>query len=102
VLAALPDGALVVNVARGAVVDSEALTAEVVSGRLACAIDVFDPEPLPQGHPLWTAENALVTPHVAGNASAFEPRIVRLLTSQLAALASGEPPANLVERGIFG
>lgn len=101
VLANLPDGALVVNVARGAVVDSAALTAEVVSGRLRCAIDVFDPEPLPAGHPLWLAENALVTPHLGGNTSAFEPRILKLLTRQLAALAAGEAPANLVQRGSF-
>jgi len=101
VLAALPDGALVVNVGRGAVVDTDALTREVVSGRLQCAIDVVDPEPLPAGHPLWSAENALITPHVGGNASAFEPRILKLLKRQLEALAAGETPANLVQQGPF-
>lgn len=101
VLAALPDGALVVNVGRGAVVSTEALTREVVSGRLQCAIDVVDPEPLPAGHPLWSAENALITPHVGGNASAFEPRILKLLKRQLEALAVGETPANLVQQGPF-
>ena len=99
VLAALPDGALVVNVARGAVVDSDALTREVVSGRINCAIDVFDPEPIPEGHPLWQADNALITPHVGGDTSAFQPRIVRLLKRQLAALGSGSEPENLVQRG---
>ncbi|EMY34395.1 phosphoglycerate dehydrogenase-like oxidoreductase [Arthrobacter crystallopoietes BAB-32] len=99
VLAALPDGALVVNVARGAVVDSDALTAEVVSGRLKCAIDVFDPEPIPADHPLWKAENALITPHVGGDTSAFEPRIVRLLQRQLEALSNGNEPQNLVHPG---
>jgi phosphoglycerate dehydrogenase-like enzyme len=101
VLAALPAGALVVNVARGAVVDSDALTAEVVKGRLKCAIDVFDPEPIPADHPLWTAENALITPHIGGNTSAFYPRVVRLLKSQLQALARGGVPDNLVQRGPF-
>ena len=101
VLAALPDGALVVNVGRGAVVDTEALTREVVSGRLQCAIDVVDPEPLPAGHPLWAAGNALITPHVGGNASAFEPRILKLLKRQLEALATGQTPANLVQKGPF-
>ncbi|MDP9884192.1 phosphoglycerate dehydrogenase-like enzyme [Sinomonas atrocyanea] len=101
VLAALPDGALVVNVGRGPVVDTDALTAEVLSGRLHCALDVVDPEPLPRDHPLWGAPNALITPHVGGNASAFEPRIRRLLSSQLAALAEGRTPANLVQQGPF-
>jgi phosphoglycerate dehydrogenase-like enzyme len=101
VLAALPDGALVVNVGRGPVVDTEALTAEVLSGRLHCALDVVDPEPLPADHPLWSSPNALITPHIGGNASAFEPRIVKLLASQLKALAGGERPANLVQAGPF-
>ncbi|MET3935711.1 2-hydroxyacid dehydrogenase [Arthrobacter sp. OAP107] len=101
VLAALPDGALVVNVGRGQVVDTEALTAEVLAGRLHCALDVVDPEPLPSDHPLWASENALITPHIGGNASAFEPRIVKLLAKQLEALASGNRPANLVQDGPF-
>jgi phosphoglycerate dehydrogenase-like enzyme len=101
VLAALPDDALVVNVGRGPVIDTEALTSEVVSGRLQCALDVVDPEPLPKGHPLWSTDNALITPHVGGNASAFEPRIIKLLKRQLEALAAGETPANLVQQGPF-
>lgn len=99
VLAALPDGALVVNVARGPVVDSDALTAEVVSGRLYAAVDVFDPEPIPADHPLWGAENAIITPHNGGNTGAFWPRVVRLLRRQLEALAAGQEPANLVVPG---
>jgi phosphoglycerate dehydrogenase-like enzyme len=101
VLAALPDGALVVNVARGPVVDSDALTAEVVSGRLHAAVDVFDPEPIPAGHPLWTAKNAIITPHNGGNTGAFRPRIVRLLRRQLEALAAGRTPENLVVPGAW-
>lgn len=99
VLAALPDGALVINVARGPVVDSVALTEEVVSGRLRAALDVFDPEPLPSGHPLWTAPGAVITPHNGGNTGAFWPRMVRLLRRQLTLLASGTEPENLVRRG---
>ncbi|OMH36709.1 NAD(P)-dependent oxidoreductase [Tersicoccus sp. Bi-70] len=98
VLAALPDDALVVNVGRGAVVDTEALTAEVTAGRLHAALDVVDPEPLPAGHPLWSAPNALITPHVGGNASAFEPRIVEHLRRTFGELARGEEPATLVRR----
>lgn len=101
VLAALPDGALVVNVARGPVVDSDALTKEVTSGRIKCAIDVFDPEPIPTGHPLWSARNALITPHIGGDTSAFDVRIVGLLKRQLSALASGQLPENLVQYGRF-
>jgi phosphoglycerate dehydrogenase-like enzyme len=92
---------LVRNVGRGPVVDTEALTAEVLSGRLHCALDVVDPEPLPADHPLWTSANALITPNIGGNAYAFEPRIVKLLTAQLEALASGTRPANLVQTGPF-
>ena len=73
----------------------------MASGRLQCAIDVVDPEPLPAGHPLWSADNALITPHVGGNASAFEPRILKLLKQQLEALADGQTPANLVQEGPF-
>lgn len=102
VLAALPDGALVVNVGRGAVLDSEAMTAEVVSGRLRAALDVFDPEPVPVDHPLWHAEGALISPHLGGNTTAFMPRMVALLRDQLAALAAGKRPANLAQPGPFG
>lgn len=99
VLAALPDDSLVVNVGLGAVIDSAALTKEVVSGRLQCALDVFDPEPLPADHPLWDAPRALISPHLGGNTTAFESRIKELIRKQLAALAAGEAPANLARRG---
>lgn len=99
VLAALPDGALVVNVARGAVVDSEALTKEVLSGRLRAAVDVFDPEPVPADHPLRLAPGAIITPHWGGNTDAFEPRIRRFLRRQLQRLAEGAEPMNLVRPG---
>lgn len=95
-LAALPDGARIVNVARGPVVDTEALTAEVASGRLYVASDVFDPEPLPQDHELWKQPNALILPHNGGNTEAFFPRMVALLKRQIQDWARGENGQNIV------
>ncbi|MFD3326101.1 2-hydroxyacid dehydrogenase [Streptomyces sp. NPDC058701] len=92
----MKDGALLVNVARGPVVDTAALLAEVESGRLRAALDVTDPEPLPAGHPLWHAPNVLITPHVGGSSSAFEPRAKRLLARQLTRFAAGEPVEHTV------
>jgi phosphoglycerate dehydrogenase-like enzyme len=98
-LAALPDGALLVNVARGPVVDTDALVAELTRGRLRAALDVTDPEPLPPDHPLWLAPNVLITPHVGGDTSAFLPRAWRLLEQQLDRFAAGEALANIVRAG---
>ncbi|WP_415951595.1 2-hydroxyacid dehydrogenase [Streptomyces sp. KLOTTS4A1] len=95
-LARMKDGALLVNVARGAVVDTKALLTELDSGRIRAAVDVTDPEPLPAGHPLWHAPNLLISPHVGGSTSAFEPRAKRLIARQLTAFAAGEPQANVV------
>ncbi|WP_030271589.1 2-hydroxyacid dehydrogenase [Streptomyces sp. NRRL B-24484] len=95
-LARMKDGALLVNVARGAVVDTGALVREVCSGRLGAALDVTDPEPLPAGHPLWSAPSVLITPHVGGNSSAFEPRARALVRSQLERFTAGLPPVNTV------
>lgn len=95
-LAAMPDGALLVNVARGGVVDTKALLSELESGRLHAALDVTDPEPLPSGHPLWHAPNVLITPHVGGSTSAFLPRAKRLIAGQLSRFAAGEPLHNVV------
>lgn len=96
-LAALPDGALVVNVARGKVVDTDALVAELRSERLFAALDVTDPEPLPAGHPLWTTPNTVLTPHVGGNTDLSVPRSIELMRKQVAALAEGRPFENLIE-----
>lgn len=90
-LARMRDGALLVNVARGPVVDTAALLAELSAGRLCAALDVTDPEPLPPDHPLWTAPNLLVSPHVGGDSSAFLPRAHRLIVEQLHRYAAGEP-----------
>jgi phosphoglycerate dehydrogenase-like enzyme len=95
-LAQMKDGALLVNVARGQVVDTEALVAELASGRLRAALDVTDPEPLPKGHPLWSAPGVLISPHVGGNTSAFLPRGRRLVSAQLRRYVAGEPLANVV------
>ncbi|MFF0447180.1 2-hydroxyacid dehydrogenase [Streptomyces sp. NPDC004609] len=95
-LAGMKDGALLVNVARGAVVDTGALLAEVASGRITAALDVTDPEPLPAGHPLWHAPGVLISPHVGGSTSAFMPRATKLLARQLTRFAAGEPLVNLV------
>ena len=98
-LGRMKDGALLVNVARGPVVDTGALLAELESGRLRAALDVTDPEPLPAGHPLWHAPNVLITPHVGGPSSAFLPRALRLLRSQLLLDLAKEPLANVVVAG---
>ncbi len=95
-LARMKDGALLVNVSRGAVVDTEALVAELESGRIRAALDVVDPEPLPAGHPLWDAPGLLLTPHVGGASSAMEPRARKLVREQLHRFATGEPLANVV------
>ena len=94
VLAALPDGAVVVNVARGAVLDTEAVLRH--AGRLRFALDVTDPEPLPDGHPLWSAPGVLITPHVAGGTTAMLPRMAALLRDQLERLVAGRPLRNVV------
>jgi phosphoglycerate dehydrogenase-like enzyme len=95
-LAGMADGALLVNVARGRVVDTEALLAELSTGRLHAALDVTEPEPLPAGHPLWSAPNVLISPHVAGLTAALAPRARRLLVDQARRHAAGEPLANVV------
>ncbi|MET7697122.1 MULTISPECIES: 2-hydroxyacid dehydrogenase [unclassified Streptomyces] len=95
-LSRMKDGALLVNVARGPVVDTKALLAELENGRITAALDVTDPEPLPQGHPLWHAPGVLISPHVGGPTSAFLPRARRLLVAQLNRFARGEPLRNVV------
>jgi phosphoglycerate dehydrogenase-like enzyme len=95
-LAQLKDGALLVNLARGPVVDTDALLAELESGRLRAALDVTDPEPLPAEHPLWAAPGLLLSPHVGGNTSAFVPRNRALVRDQLRRYLAGEPLANVV------
>ncbi|KUL76318.1 dihydrofolate reductase [Streptomyces sp. NRRL WC-3605] len=95
-LARMKDGALLVNVARGGVVDTKALLAEVETGRITAALDVTDPEPLPPAHPLWRAPGVLISPHVGGPTSAFLPRAKRLLVDQLTRWVNREPLRNVI------
>jgi phosphoglycerate dehydrogenase-like enzyme len=93
----MKDGSLIVNVARGPVVDTRALQAEVTSGRIRAALDVTDPEPLPEDHPLWRTPGVLISPHVGGFTSAFLPRALRLVHDQLSRYVAGEPLRNVVD-----
>lgn len=99
-LAAMSDGAVLINAARGPVVDTEALVAEVTTGRLRAVLDVTDPEPLPDDHPLWSAPGAIsITPHIAGDSPAGNARAAELAGEQLARWCMGEELHNIVRRG---
>lgn len=88
--------ALLVNVARGAVVVTDDLVAAVASGHIRAALDVVDPEPLPPEHPLWRLDGVFLTPHIGGHSAAMLPRVVSLVRRQVAALQRGEPVHNVV------
>lgn len=96
-LARMKDGALLVNIGRGPVVDTEALLAELSSGRLRAALDVTDPEPLPTDHPLWDAPGCLITPHMAGNTAEFMRLATELTVDQIHRISQGEAPLHLVD-----
>jgi phosphoglycerate dehydrogenase-like enzyme len=98
-IAAMKPGALLVNASRGKVIDTAALTAAVVEGRIRVALDVTDPEPLPDGHPLWSAPGALITPHVASDVLGENDRAWQLVFEQVERLAHGEPLINEVMDG---
>lgn len=89
-------GALIVNVGRGAVVDTDALVTALSQGRVRAALDVTDPEPLPSDHPLWSCPGVIVTPHVAGVSDQTWSRLITLLDDQAARLAAGLAPHNVV------
>ncbi|MCD4527215.1 2-hydroxyacid dehydrogenase [Nocardioides sp. cx-173] len=95
-LARLKDGALLVNVARGAVVRTDDLVAALHTGRITAALDVVDTEPLPAESPLWDAPGLLVSPHVGGVTSAMHPRVHRLVRDQLRRFAAGEDLCNVM------
>jgi phosphoglycerate dehydrogenase-like enzyme len=99
VLAQLPDGALYVNVGRGPTTDTGALLAELQAGRLRAVLDVVDPEPLPQDHPLWDAPGLLLSPHVAGDTASSDHAAWDLVAAQLLRFAAGEPLLNVVTEG---
>jgi phosphoglycerate dehydrogenase-like enzyme len=98
-LARMADGALFVNASRGPVADTDALLAELQSGRLHAAVDVTDPEPLPADHPLWDAPNLLLTPHVGGAVAGFPVRAYALIRRQLERWVAGQPLENVVRDG---
>ncbi len=98
-LARMADGALLVNVARGPIVDTSALLAELMSGRLRAALDVTDPEPLPSDHPLWRAPNVIITPHEGGNTTASAFKTIELMAAQIQRLAAGTELENVVVPG---
>jgi phosphoglycerate dehydrogenase-like enzyme len=95
-LAAMAEGAILVNVGRGGIVDTDALVAELARGRIAAGIDVTYPEPLPPNHPLWDAPNLILTPHVGGFAQGSFGRIIQVMGAGMEAMARGETPANLI------
>jgi phosphoglycerate dehydrogenase-like enzyme len=95
-LAALPDEAIVANIARGSIVDTEALLGELRAERLYAFLDVTDPEPLPADHPLWTAPNLIITPHVGGGTHGWERRGYRLVRAQIERFVKDEPLENVV------
>jgi phosphoglycerate dehydrogenase-like enzyme len=98
-LSAMPGGATLVNVARGQIVDTEALLGELTAGRLSAFLDVTDPEPLPPEHPLWRAPNVLITPHVGGGTRGWQRRGYRLVREQIARFVVGQPRTNVVAGG---
>lgn len=98
-LAAMPDDALLVNIARGGIVDTDALLAQLQRRRLHAFLDVTEPEPLPAGHPLWDAPNLLLTPHVGGGTAGWERRAYRLVRDQVLRLRAGADLQNQVRAG---
>jgi phosphoglycerate dehydrogenase-like enzyme len=98
--ALMRQGALLVNAARGPIVDTEALIAALNSSHIRAAIDVTDPEPLPDGHPLWSCPNLLITPHVGASTPEFTPRALRTAAEELTRYMNGEPLKNVVQAAI--
>lgn len=97
--ARMRQGALLVNAARGAIVDTEALMASLHAGRIRAALDVTDPEPLPPGHLLWSCPNVLITPHIAGSTPQFAPRAIQTALDELKRFLAGEKLHNVVRPG---
>ena len=95
--ALMQQGTLLVNAARGPIVQTDALVQALQSGRIRAAIDVTDPEPLPDGHPLWSCPNLLITPHIGGSSVQFAPRALRAAANELRRYMNGEPLHNVVQ-----
>lgn len=98
-LSKMKNGALIINVARGPIIDTEALIKELATKRIFAALDVTDPEPLPERHPLWNAPNVIIVPHVGGNSAAFEPRGRSLIESQLRLISESKTLNHIVAIG---
>jgi phosphoglycerate dehydrogenase-like enzyme len=98
-LAAMKQGALLVNAARGPVLETDALVEALQAGRIHAAVDVTDPEPLPVGHPLWSAPNLLITPHIGGSSPGMMDRVMRLIGDQCRRYMAAEPLAHVVTEG---
>jgi phosphoglycerate dehydrogenase-like enzyme len=98
-IALMSQGALLVNAARGPIVQTDPLVAALNSGRIRAALDVTDPEPLPPAHPLWQCPNLLITPHVAGSTPQFSPRAIKIAVDQINRLLAGQPLINIVQQG---
>ena len=99
-LALMPQGGLLVNAARGPIVQTDALVAALQSGRIRAAVAVTDPEPLPDGHPLWSCPNLLLTPHVAGSSPQFAPRAIQTAAGEVRRYIAGEPLHNVVQAAV--
>ena len=98
--ALMRQGTLLVNSARGTIVQTDALVEALRSGRIRAAVDVTDPEPLPEGHPLWSCPNLLITPHIAGSSPQFAPRALRTAAGELRRYMNGEPLHNVVQAAV--
>jgi len=98
--ALMRQGALLVNAARGPVVNTDALIEALSAGKVRAAIDVTDPEPLPEGHPLWSCPNLLITPHVAASSPQFAPNALRGVAGELRRYINGEPLRNVVQQAV--
>jgi phosphoglycerate dehydrogenase-like enzyme len=99
-LALMQQGTLLVNAARGPIVDTDALVEALNAGRIRAALDVTDPEPLPDGHPLWRCPNLLITPHVGGSSPQFAPRALAIAAAELRRYIAGEPLQNVVQAAV--
>jgi phosphoglycerate dehydrogenase-like enzyme len=98
--ALMQQGTLLVNAARGPVVNTDALVEALQSGRIRAALDVTDPEPLPEGHPLWKCPNLLITPHVGGSSPEFARNALKVAADELRRYMAGEPLLNVVQTAV--
>jgi phosphoglycerate dehydrogenase-like enzyme len=96
----MQQGTLLVNAARGPIVNTDALVEALHSGRVRAALDVTDPEPLPPGHPLWICPNLLITPHIGGSSPQFAVRALKIAADELRRYIAGEPLRNVVQTAV--